>query len=294
MNGQPVTGIGFLIYVIDPVSQEEKVIASQKDCTLNRSRNQIDASDKTTGEWERSLAGLKSWNLAFDNLLIEGDDGQEILEDAFAGNGLVNVVLKTPGGNKYVGLASITELSLALPDNDVAKNSGTLSGAGPLTFVRGFQLSMTVNNVLYGVTDGAGDYYEEEEVTISATPFSGYGFKEWTGTGITHFAETYDAESNPAVVDMPSENIAFEAVFEIAYDLNVVSADEAEGTVTGDGQYVAGKVIEVVATPESSKQFVEWTGSGVAHITTGTSTDATIEVTMPSEDISLIATFADL
>lgn len=287
--GSPVTGIGFLIYVLDSLGNE-KVIASQKDCTLNRSRNQIDASDKTTGEWERSLAGLKSWNLAFDNLLIEGDDGQQILEDAFAGDGIVNVVLKTPGGNKYVGLASVTDLSLALPDNDVAKNSGTLSGAGPLTYVKGYQLSLDVNNALRGVVSGDGDYYEEEEATISATAFSGFLFKEWSGdTG--HFADTYSVGSNPAVIDMPSENIELTAVFEAGYSLDVVSADETKGSVSGDGEYVATAEVDVVATPEGGATFVNWTGTGVAYITTGTANDASITITMPAEDINLIANF---
>ena len=214
-NGQPVTGIGFLIYVIDPTNQEEKVIASQKDCTLNRTRNQIDASDKTTGEWERSLAGLKSWNLPFDNLLIEGDEGQQILEDAFAGDGLVNVVLKTPGGNKYVGLASITELSLNLPDNDVAKNSGTLSGAGPLTFVKGYQLNVDVNNADYGVATGSGDFYPEEEAPVKATPFVGHEFIEWTGTGVAHIKAPETASDAEVTIVMPEENIELEAVFAV-------------------------------------------------------------------------------
>lgn len=99
-----------------------------------------------------------------------------------------------------------------------------------------------------------GYYPEGTEVSISATANSGYHFLRWDD-GVT---------DNPRTVTM-TQDIVLTAIFEAdvvipTYTVNVVSADETMGTVSGGGTDIPeGTVINITATPNSGYEFLYWT-----------------------------------
>ena len=99
-----------------------------------------------------------------------------------------------------------------------------------------------------------GYYPEGTQVSISAAPNSGYHFLRWDD-GVT---------DNPRTVTM-TQDIVLTAIFEAdvvipTYTVNVVSADETMGTVSGGGTDIPeGTVINITAAPKSGYEFLYWT-----------------------------------
>jgi TP901-1 family phage major tail protein len=69
---QATGGKDYLLYInTGTVSTSTwTLISGQKGSTLNRKADSIDASNKTTGGWERSLLGRLSWSIALDGLVF--------------------------------------------------------------------------------------------------------------------------------------------------------------------------------------------------------------------------------
>lgn len=128
-------GKDFLLYVnTGTVSEPEwTVIGGQKSTSLKRTADEIDASDKTTGGWKVSLAGLRGWNMEAESIVILSDKGREALDFAFANGKQIHCKFTFPGNTNYIGWGSITDYSLETPHDDVATLSITINGVGPLT-----------------------------------------------------------------------------------------------------------------------------------------------------------------
>jgi len=71
-------------------------------------------------------------------------------------------------------------------------------------------------------------------------------------------------------------------MFTLTLDRN----NDAWGTVTGGGNYTAGQVINIQATPNAGYRFVHWTRNG-----TVVSTQANHAYPMPAENVTLVANF---
>lgn len=105
-----------------------------------------------------------------------------------------------------------------------------------------------------GEVTGKGIYNEGTELTISATPKSGYYFDRWYEDGSTDATRTITVTQNATYTALffPEEVINY-------YDVTVLSADETMGTVSGGGtQIEEGSVITITATPKSGYQFLYW------------------------------------
>ena len=105
-----------------------------------------------------------------------------------------------------------------------------------------------------GVVTGDGYYPEGTQVTITAIPNEGYKFLRWD-----------DGEEDQQRYVTMNQDIVLTAIFEAdvvipTYTVNVVSADETMGTVSGGGTDIPeGTVINITATPNSGYQFLYWT-----------------------------------
>lgn len=118
-----------------------KAITGQRNATLNRSAETIDATSKDGDLWAEAVAGFKSWSIDCDGAWAEGDEVLGALNEAFVGSTPVEVqifmnVTGEAGSYKaketYTGTAFVTEFSYDLPYDDLATYSMTLSGNGPL------------------------------------------------------------------------------------------------------------------------------------------------------------------
>ncbi len=109
------------------------------------------------------------------------------------------------------------------------------------------------DNVAGSVT-GGGLVNEGTSHTITATPKNGYHFLRWSN-GVTENPYTF----------VVTRDTALYALFEADeilnyYDINVVSADETMGTVSGGGTHIGeGQIVTITATPNEGYEFLYWT-----------------------------------
>jgi uncharacterized repeat protein (TIGR02543 family) len=116
-----------------------------------------------------------------------------------------------------------------------------------------------------------GSYTAGTQVTLTATPNSGYVFSNWAGD--------LSGTTNPATIIMDS-NKTVTAVFtqqqQQQYTLTTNVSPQGAGTVSlnpAGGVYTAGQVVTITAQANSGYRFVNWSGD-----VTGTSNPTTVEM----------------
>ncbi len=112
-----------------------------------------------------------------------------------------------------------------------------------------FILSAVPNNPSYGSVSGSGEYKSGEQAILTATPYSGYRFVDWSD----------GMRENPRTVIM-HENTSLKANFDktVYYTITVNSNNTSWGTVSGGGSYPAGATATLKATPRSGYSFERW------------------------------------
>lgn len=107
------------------------------------------------------------------------------------------------------------------------------------------------NNPGMGTVSGGGDYYYQDQIVISATPFAGHHFTTWND-GVT---------TNPRTV-LVSQDSTFVASFAInTYTVSALANNPSMGTVTGGGNYAYLTSVELTATASQGHHFVQWSDS---------------------------------
>jgi TP901-1 family phage major tail protein len=128
------TGMKVLLKIKNPTNGA--ILAGQKNATLSRSAETIDATSKDTpGNWKESLPGFKEFSIDADGAFIESDAAYQYLETAFVNGENVDVELTFPSGLKYTGNVTITTIDLEFPYDDLVSYSLSLQGNGALTTV---------------------------------------------------------------------------------------------------------------------------------------------------------------
>jgi TP901-1 family phage major tail protein len=131
-----ISGMKVKLFVKDATTG--KILAGQRNATLNRSAETIDATSKDSeGHWQESIAGFKSYSIDADGAFVQDDVAYKILETAFLNSENVDVYLEMPSGIRYEGNATITDLSLEVPYDDLVSYSISLQGNGPLVVTEG-------------------------------------------------------------------------------------------------------------------------------------------------------------
>ena len=120
------------------------------------------------------------------------------------------------------------------------------------------------------------------EITLTATPNSGYRFKEWQvlSGGVTVANNKFT---------MPAQIVELKALFELIPSYAVTVAKSGYGTAKTSAQYaVAGAEVTLTATPDSGYQFKEWqVVSGGITLPAGN----TVTFTMPAATVEVKAIF---
>ncbi|MFI8708477.1 phage major tail protein, TP901-1 family [Bacillus sp. NPDC077411] len=131
-----MTGMKCKVFIEDATTG--KLLAGQRNATLSRSAETIDATSKDTlGFWKESLAGFKEWSIDCDGAFIESDTAYGLLETAFMNSENVVVYIELPSGTKYKGETTITDFSLEFPYDDLVTYSISLQGSGALETITG-------------------------------------------------------------------------------------------------------------------------------------------------------------
>ena len=114
-----------------------------------------------------------------------------------------------------------------------------------------FNLQVSAADDSQGSVTGGGSYCGSD-VTITAMPALGHRFVQWND-GVT---------SNPRTLHLVSDTVFvayFEDISNQTFDLQVSSADETMGTVTGGGTYAGGTNNTITAVPAEMRfRFTQW------------------------------------
>ena len=142
---------------------------------------------------------------------------------------------------------------------------------------------LTVNQTENGDANGSGTYDFEDQVSISATPITGYLFDEWTGD-TSYLSEPTSPQT---IVTIPAGNVSITPQFRRnQYTLTVNPTEN--GDANGSGTYSFEDQVPISATPIPGYLFDEWTGDS-SYLSEPTSPQTI--VTIPSSNISITPTF---
>ncbi|WLR41673.1 phage major tail protein, TP901-1 family [Bacillus carboniphilus] len=124
-------GMKCKVYIKD--NDTDKVLAGQRNATLNRSSETLDGTSKdSNGFWKENLQGFKEWSIDCDGALVESDEAYGILEDKWLNSENVEIVVVMGSGTKYEGNAILTDFPIDMPYDDLVTYSMSLTGSGAL------------------------------------------------------------------------------------------------------------------------------------------------------------------
>lgn len=128
-----------------------KALGAATTHTLNLSREELDISNKDTGEYGDTELGQITWDIQVDSMMVTED--YESLVDAFLAGEVLDVAFAitaeagdvggkpeggwTIGQGGYEGQVVITSITANAAHNDKATYNATLKGKGPLNKRRG-------------------------------------------------------------------------------------------------------------------------------------------------------------
>lgn len=106
-------------------------IGGQQNAQLNRTVNVIDITNQITGEWEKSIAGTRSWALLCTGMNIKGAPAYELLKTAFDNGTEVDIKI-TDEDIEYSGRAIISSFPIVANYNNSYTYNIAFRGIGEL------------------------------------------------------------------------------------------------------------------------------------------------------------------
>jgi hypothetical protein len=158
-------------------------------------------------------------------------------------------------------------------DDGNTDNPRTITVVSDTNFKAIFEIMHNVNvlvNDTWGTIIGEKNYPKDSMATISAIPKAGYRFFKWDD----------ENTDNPRTIIIVSDTV-FTAIFEIMYNVHVLSNDNTMGTVIGGKTYPKDSMTIVGAIPKTGYRFLKWSDGNIDN-------PRTITVT---QDIILTAIF---
>ena len=121
-------------------------VGGQTGATINRNSETIDVTNKVSEGYKEYVGGWKDWSVDSDAFVTLGDEGQTLLEEAFADGVAITVNLRIGAdanakGVTYTGKALITSLTTDLSQDNAVTYSLSLQGTGKLARVVGAKTS---------------------------------------------------------------------------------------------------------------------------------------------------------
>jgi uncharacterized repeat protein (TIGR02543 family) len=117
-----------------------------------------------------------------------------------------------------------------------------------------YTLSVNISPAGAGsVSTLGGEYESDDQVTLTATPASGYTFDHWSGSA---------SDTSPTMSITMNRDYSITANFVAVYDLIISSTAGGSVTTPGEGTfaYDEGTVVNLVATTDAYYHFVSWAG----------------------------------
>ena len=150
--------------------------------------------------------------------------------------------------------------------------------------------TVSAGETLYANSDGVGYFkkLENETITLTATPNTGYTFVKWQKASISEgsigsYSDIANA-TNATYSTTVSEDCVYKAIFAQVFTVNVTSG--GNGSVTSSSNtVVAGGSVTLTATADEGYTFSEWSDGN---------TDNPRTITNIQNNISLSAVFEQL
>ncbi|MFN4764033.1 InlB B-repeat-containing protein [Gillisia sp. Q332] len=153
-----------------------------------------------------------------------------------------------------------------------------------------FAVVLSANPAAGGSTNGSGSFDAETNITVTATPNTGYAFVNWTANGeevSTNSSYTFELTANTTLV----------ANFEVrtTYSLNVTAENGTVDENPNKDNYNVGEEIVLTATPADGYEFSSWSGdasgsSNTITVTMNSDKDITANFTLIESSFTLSVT----
>ncbi len=146
---------------------------------------------------------------------------------------------------------------------------------------KSYLISANTMTPTFGTVTGSGNYIHGNNVSVMATPNTGYIFSNWTENG-----NIVSTSANYVFTAVQNSNLVANFTIGLGtYTIATLVNTANTGTVTGGGNYSTGATVSVTATPEYGYTFTNWTVNSVE-----VSTAATYSFTANSNK-TLVANF---
>ena len=112
-----------------------------------------------------------------------------------------------------------------------------------------FTVTAIPNDTALGYTIGSGEYKSYSFATLTAVPYDGYTFLQWS-----------DGVRTATRRVLVLEDATYTAIFTTprTYHIQVISSNSEMGSVSGGGDYRAGEEAILIATPKPGYSFIRW------------------------------------
>ena len=108
-----------------------------------------------------------------------------------------------------------------------------------------------------GTVSGNTNPSNNTNTTLTAEPNSGYMFRYWLKDG-----KTFSGNTSTSITFKYTTRVAYTAIFDDEYTINVESSNADYGSVTGGGTYINESEIIVTATPNTGYGLLKWLRDG--------------------------------
>jgi len=119
-----------------------------------------------------------------------------------------------------------------------------------------YTLSLSSNPTNGGSTIGAGTYPAMQQVTIQASPATGYGFLNWTENNSV-------LSTSPNYTIILNYNRSLVANFVQQFIVTALINPDGGGQVANTGSYINGSSVKLTATPSLGYSFINWKENGL-------------------------------
>lgn len=165
-------------------------------------------------------------------------------------------------------------------------------------------VTVSANPAEGGTVSGGGEATEGTEVTVTATPASGYHFVRWTEndtTVSTDTSYTFNLEANRTLVAIFEQDQTptpdpdpDDPPYNGKYSYEIVSDVGENGTIDVDRYATEGDQVTITVSPDEAYLLDDLTvTSGGKDVALTDNGDGTYTFTMPSGDVAVTATFAE-
>jgi len=149
--------------------------------------------------------------------------------------------------------------------------------------INSYTVSATANNSALGNVTGGGVYVYNTQTTLTATPFYGFYFVQWSD-GNT---------DNPRTITVTSDLNLVAQFDSIDYLLSATSSNYAAGNVVGGGSYAYLSQVTITAVPMPHYHFVQWSDSSTVNPRVVTLTSDTSFVAQFAVDTHSVAVYSE-